>query len=170
MASIEKKAKRDRRARAYRDFVRSLASISQMTHKATASSIFDSLSRARLSERHAASSRLARETLFEEDPGANVPEELSDKVISRYLADAGLVYGGAATDYLLVLDLVRAFKYFRKAAQHCTAAAELATEEGPALLEKSREYKGKANMVRQELAKKSVLRRRWSLGFLARIR
>ena len=158
MAEIEKAAERDRKARAYREFVRSLAVISKV-YEPTASSIFDSLSRAHLHEQHAESTRLARETLFAENPEVGLPEELSDKTISQYLASAGDLYGNAATDYVLISDPVRAYKYFGKAAQHYRGAADLATENGYELLEKAQEYQGKAALVRQQLAKRSILRR-----------
>lgn len=170
MADLDKTAERERKARAYRDLARSLASVSGMVYHPTASSIFDSLSVAQLNERHARSSQLSREVLFQEDPEASLPEELSDKAISEYLANAGDLYGATATDYVLMSDLPRAFKYFRKAAQHCGRAAALGAENGAKLLEKAEEYKEKTVIVRQELARRSIRRRKLSLGFLARLR
>lgn len=165
MADTEKKSERDEKLRAYGDLVKSLAS-----YRPTASSIFESLSKARLDERNATSSRLARTTLFGEDPQAALPEEFSDKVISGYFASAGDLYGAAATDYVVISDLAMAFKYFSKAARHCATAAELGAEDAPELLEKARQYKHTAAIVRHKLARKSILRRRLSLGLLARPR
>ncbi len=163
MAYPEKKAERSRKAAAYREFARSLTG-----DKPSASSIFQSLSGARVNQRHATSSRLARETLFGENPEAALPEELSDKAISQYLADAGSLYGSAATDYVCIADLAMALKYFRKAAKHYSAAAGFATETGAELLERARDYRDKAAIVRQQLAGRSVRRRRCSLGLLKR--
>jgi len=128
------------------------------------------LSQAHLNEQNAASSQLSRDVLFGENPEATVPDELSDATISEYLASAGGLYEGAATDYMLIYDLPRAFKYYRKAAQNCRKAAEFSTEDGPKLLEKAQEYRDKATVIRQQLARKSLRRRRFSLGFLARLR
>ncbi len=170
MADLDKKAQRDRKARAYKDLVRDLASVSRSVYKPTASSIFDCLSQAHLNEQSAESARLSRETLFGENPGASVPEELSDEAISQYLASAGDFYAGAAADYLRISDLPRAYKYFRKAARHGGRAAALAAEDGPKLLQKSQAYQDQAAVVRQELARRSLLRIKWSLGFLTRSR
>lgn len=169
MAGTEKKAERSRKAKAYRHLASTLASVSEV-YQPTASSIFTSLNRARLNERNAESSRLARRTFFQENPGASLPEELTDGAISEYLAEAGDLYGKAATDYVLISDLTLAFKYFRKAAQLCRRSAGLAAEDGAKLLEKAQEYGYKSAMVRQELARRSIQRRRFSLGILGRPR
>jgi hypothetical protein len=81
MTNDQKRADRDRRSRAYQELVRALAGISDV-YCPTASSIFDCLSKAHLSEEYAISSGLSREELFREDRHANVPEELSDNAIS----------------------------------------------------------------------------------------
>ncbi len=167
MPSIQKKAERGRKAKAYRDLVRNLAKVSEI-YQPTASCIFDFLSRAHLNARLAESSQLARGVFFEENPEARLPEELSDEAISDYLANAGNLYGNAATDYVLVSDPVRAFKYFRKAAQHCRRAADFAAEDGTKLLGAAQEYTDKSAIVRQELARRSIRRRRFSLRFLGR--
>jgi hypothetical protein len=169
MVNPEKTAERRRKAEAYRDLVRRLSGVARI-YRPTASSIFDSLSRAQLNERHAESSRLAGETLFRENPEANLPEELSDKAIAQYLASAGDFYGNAATDLILISDLKRAFKYFRKAAECCRRAADVGVEDASPLLEKRQEYLDKAAMVRQALARRRILTRRFGLGFWARLR
>ncbi len=63
-----------------------------------------------------------------------------------------------------------ALKYFRKAAQHYGAAAEFDVETGDELLDRASDYRNKAAIVRQQLARGSVRRRRWSLGLLKRRR
>ena len=170
MANREKKAERDRKAKAYRDFARGLAAGSGQIYRPTATSIFDCVNKARLNEQQAASSRLARKTLFGEDPRADVPEELSDAAISQYLADAATLYAGVATDYMLISDPVRAYQYFSRAARLCATAAEAATNNGSKLLDEALQYKDKASIVRHDLAKRSVRRKRLSLGFLPRLR
>ncbi len=168
MASIQKKAERGRKAKAYRDLVRNLAKVSEV-YNPTASCIFDFLNRAHLNAQLAESSQLARGVFFDENPEARLPEELSDEAISDYLAIAGNLYGNAATDYVLISDPARAFKYFRKAAQHCTRAAGFAAENGSELLEAAQEYTHKSAIVRQEVARRSIRRRRFSLRFLGRL-
>ncbi len=165
MANAEKKIERARNIRARVELVRSLAG-----HRPSSSSILASLQRAHVDEQHAAGSLLAREVLFKEDPQATMPEELSDKVVAEYLANAGEFYAGAATDYLSTSDLLRAYKYFRKAARQFALADELDVENGQTLREKARRYRDRTAMARQELARRSVRRKRWSLGLLGRVR
>jgi hypothetical protein len=169
MINAQKKAIRDRRSGAYRELVRGLAGISDVYHP-TAASIFDCLSKAHLSEKHAISSGLSREELFREDPHASVPEELSDKAISDHLANAASLYGTAAMDSVARSDLVRAFKYFRKAANHFRRAAEFRLPCDAELLKKALDHKEKTAVIRQEVARRSVLRKRLSLGILKRLR
>ena len=169
MATTQKMARRRKKAEAYRELVRGLADLSAIG-KPTSSSIFAGLSKARLSEQHAESSRLARETLFQENPQATLPEELSDKTVSTYLAGAGELYASAAVDYVLISDLPTAFKYFRRASQLFRKAAGMEVEDRAKLLDKVQEYKDKTAIIRQRVASRSIRRRRLSLGILGRLR
>ena len=168
MASTAKETERNRKARAYRDLVKTLASVVAV-YRPTASSIFDLLSKARSREQHARSSLLARIALRGENPGATPPEELSDQTLANYLTQAGTLYGNVANDYISSSDARRAYKYFRKAAQNFAEAAEL-TDGNPELREKARQYLDQAAIVRHGLARKVVRRRRWRLRFLVRRR
>jgi hypothetical protein len=169
MTNDQKTADRDRRARAYRALVRGLARISNI-YCPTASSIFDCLSKAHLNEKNALSSGLSREVLFREDPQANVPEELSDKAISGHLANAASLYGAVATDFVATSDLPKAFKYFRRAAAYFRRAAEIRVPCDAELFKNALDYKEKTAVIRQETARRSLLRNRLSLGFLKRRR
>jgi hypothetical protein len=174
--TTEKRAERRRKAKAYREMLANLADISALC-KPTSSSIFACLSEARLKERSAESSWLTqkelleeRRRLLEEDPRVPVPEELSDEAAVEYLADAGDLYGSAATDYLLIADPLAAFKYYRKAFRLCRMAADMAVEDRSGLSDKAQEYKEKTAVVRLEVASRSMRRRRFSLGLLGRLR
>jgi hypothetical protein len=169
MTDRAKKAAREKRRNAYRDFMRGLTSLSGI-YAPSASSIFDCLKRADLQQQHAMISQLSRDELFREDPQANAPEELSDQAISAYLAAAGGLYGAAATDCLLIVDLRRAFKYFRKAAHDYRRAVALLGPCDCGLSRSAREYQERAAIVRQELARRTLRRKRLSLGLWKRSR
>lgn len=169
MRSAGKKAERDRRTRAYRDLVKSLAGIYEV-HRPTVANIFDCVTKAHLSERNGVSSILSREVLFQEDSQASVPDELSDQAIARHFASAGELYGSAAVDCVLTRQPIRAFKYFRKAAGYTARAARLYIPCDEKLAQKAREYGERAATIRQEVARKTLLRKKLSLGFLGRLR
>jgi hypothetical protein len=169
MVKAGKKAHRDTNATAFRELVRGLASVSDVIAP-TPASIYDCLTKAHLSEKHAVSAMLSREELSREAPEAGVPDELSDKAIAGHFADAAGYYGAAAMDNAATGDLPRAFKYYRKAAIHARRAATLQTPGDAKLLEQAKEYKGKAAIVRQEIARRTLLRKRFSLGILKRRR
>jgi hypothetical protein len=169
MEDIGKKAEREKKSRAYRELLRSLAPLAGV-YVPTSSSVFDCLGKAHLSEQEAISSMLARKSLFREDPSRSAPEELSNGAISAYWANAGDLYGAAATEYVLLSELASAFKCFRKASVQCQQAAELQSPGSSRLLEKLREYKQKAAILRHELARRSLRRKKLSLGLLGRLR
>ena len=128
------------------------------------------LKEARLKERSAESTRLARKTFFQENPEATVSAELSDEEAAAYLADAGDLYGSAAMDYLLIADPAAAFKYYRKAFRLCHKAASMAAADRSELFDKAQQYKEKTAVVRLKVAGRSMRRRRFSLGLLGRLR
>ena len=111
--------------RAYRDLKQSLAGVGIYTP--SAATIFEALSKARLSESYAASSELSRKELFGQTPNAETPEELSDKSISVHLASAARLYAIAAAKCVLIPDPGRAFKYFRRSERLFRRAAQLQT-------------------------------------------
>jgi hypothetical protein len=166
MAPPEKQAERDRRRRAYRELKRSLAGIG--IYAPTASTIFEVLSKARLSESYAASSELSREELFGHVPNADIPDELSDKSISGHLANAARLYSTAAAKCVLIPAPGRAFKYFRRSARLFRRAADLQNPPDYELIKASQASKSKADMARTELARRTLCRRKWSLGLLPR--
>ncbi len=162
MASAEKTAERRRKARAFRNLVRDLARVTQV-YRPTAACILDFLGQAELNARNAEGGRLARAAFYEESPSGTLPEELSDKTISQYLAHAGEFFGNAATDYVLISDYARAYRYFRKAARHYRQAAEIEPQNGSALRKEAERYWAKTAIVRHELARRNIRKRR--LGF-----
>jgi hypothetical protein len=169
MATSEKQAQRERKARAYKNLAKALAELAEM-YAPKASIIFDCLKKADLNERHATSSELARAELVREDPAAAVPEELSDRTLAEYLASAGHLYATAAVDYVLLADLGRAYGCFRKASASCRRAAAFCVNGHAEWAAEAAECREKAALVRQELARRSIRRRTWSLGLLHRLR
>jgi hypothetical protein len=169
MTMAQKMVERNQRYRAYRELAHGLAGISDM-YRPTASSIFDCLCKAQLSEKYAVSSRLSRAELCRDDPQARQPEELSEMAISGHFFHAASLYGAAAIDFVAASDLPRAFKYFRKAAKQFHLAAEFRVPCDGELFQNALDYKEKTAVIRQEIARRSVLRIRLSLGFLKRLR
>ena len=188
MNDLEKTAKRHHRARAYREYVRGMAEFADL-YEPTNARILDCLTMAHLNERNAASGVLSRKELEREDPQAALPGELSDQTLCQYFANAGVLYSDAAIQYVLKADLRRAFKYFRRAAKICTNAAKLQpvregdspifveqksgqspTYAGRDLSEAARWHAERATMVRQELARRSLRRKRLSLGLLGHVK
>lgn len=161
-------AERDAKRRAYQAFVRNVVDIDIFSP--TARSISECLNKARLSEDSATSAELSRRELRREAPEASVPEELSEAAVSAHLTRAANLYAVAATKYVRVPDLSRAFRYFRRAANLCARAAESQTPTRAELLQEASKYKNWAAIIRQEHARKSLRRRRLSLGLLRRRR
>jgi hypothetical protein len=169
MGPSQKRTEKETKSRAYRQLLKDAKGLADIKVR-TASNIFDHLGQAHLNERNADSSLLAREELLRGDPAACVPEELSDKAVARYLASAGELYGEVAIDYLLNSDLPRAFRYLAKASRQYRRASELDPDHDEKLLRQSRAYRENSAAVRHELAKRTLRRRKWSLGLLGRIK
>ena len=168
MADGQKRTDRRGKSKALRELVRNLrASDIRLT---SASAMQECLGRAHANEDLATSSELSREELFREDHQAELPDELSDKVVSQYYANAAGFYEGAALDYVLKADLPRAFKYCHKAAAAYAKATRLASANRCSLSEKALDCKTKLALVRYALAKKNRLRRILSLHCLGRLR
>jgi hypothetical protein len=169
MEDARKTAERQKKVQAYRDLLRSLAPL-EGVYVPDAASVSDCLRKAHLSEQEAVSSMLARQQLSAEEPGRNPPQELSKAAIAAYWANAGELYGAAATEYVLLSEPAGAFKCFRKAAVQCRRAAALGPPDSSRLLEKVQEFRQKAAILRHELARRSLRRRKFSLGLLGRLR
>jgi len=168
MATSEKQVERDRRSRAYKELKKSLAGVG--IYAPTASTLFEVLGKARLSESYAASTELSRDDLFGHALQASVPEELSDKAISGHLANAARLYATAAAKCVLIPDPGRAFKYFRRASRLYRRAAQLQHPPDGEVMDASRRCKEKAALARGEVARRRACRRRWGLGLLRRWR
>jgi hypothetical protein len=169
MTEGTKQAERGRKARAYKELAQGLAGLAEM-YAPTATIIFECLKKADLNERHATSSELARAELLREDPTAAVPDELSDRTLAEYLANAGHLYATAAVDYVLLADLGRAYRCYRQAASSCRRAAALYGNGSAEWATEAADYRANADLVRHELARRSLRRRKWSLGLLHRLR
>ena len=168
MSDVRKEVLRENLSRACGELVARLkASASGVPN---ASQLFALLRAAHLNENNAVSDRLAREQLFRENPAAELPEELSDRAIAQYHASAARLYGDAASAYVLRHDLQRAFKYYRKAAVCYATAAGLGRQADQSCRDAAQDYRERAAALRQHLARKSLLLRRLSLGWLKRRR
>ncbi|MGA2033375.1 MAG: hypothetical protein ABSG68_14050 [Thermoguttaceae bacterium] len=168
MSDVRKEMTREKRSRAFGELAARLkASAGGVPNT---SQLFALLREANLNENNAVSGRLAREQLFRENPATEPPEEFADRAIAQYYVNAARLYGDAASDYVLLTDLNRAFKYYRKASVCYAAAARLRRESDRELQDKAQEYRERAAALRQKLASKDILRRRLSLGWLRRRR
>jgi len=168
--AVEKDDGRLENAKAFREFVRTLRSLSAKVYRITAANILECLQNARLNECNATSTRLAGDVFRQENSEIALPEELSNRTISKYLANAGGYYAAAAMDYVSVSDFRRAFKYFRRASRRCFRAAELDADRGSELWKTANEYANTAAFIRQHVARRSLLRKKLSFGLLARLR
>ena len=164
MPDVSKEVVREKRSRAFGELVAHLkASAGGLSN---ISRLFALLREANLNENNAVSNGLAREQLFRENPAADLPEEFADRAIARYYVNAACLYGDAASDYVLRNDLKRAFKYYRKAAACYATAAGLLCQSDRECRDKAQDYRERAAALRQRLARKGILRRRLSLGWL----
>lgn len=134
------------------------------------SHLYELLREANLNVNNAVSGRLAREQLFRENPAADLPEEFADRTIAQYYASAARLYGQAASAYVLRHDLSRAYKNYRKAAACYLTAAALRCESERECRDKAQDYRERAAVIRQHLARKGILMSRLSLGWLRRRR
>lgn len=163
-----RKADRDAKRKAYQALVRSV--VDSDVFIPTATSIFQCLNKAQLSEDSALSAQLSRQELGREAPEASIPEELSETVVSAQLARAADLYAVAATKYVRIPDLSQAFRYFRRAARIFAKAAEAQTPVRAKSLQDAQTYAIWAAGVRQEHARRCLCRRRLSLGLWRRQR
>lgn len=169
MTDFDKMAQRSRKSRAYKAYVRSLRDFSDI-YAPKPAIIFDCLSQAHLNERNATSGELSREELHRQDPQAELPGELSNRAIRKYYFNAATCYGDAAIHCVLGSDLRRAFKYFRKAAKLCGRGTDCPADCSAEVAVSAQQFRENAAMVRHELARRSILRKRLSLGLLGRLR
>lgn len=160
----------DRKAnrKAYQALVQSVAD--DDVFSPTAASIFECLSKARLSEDSASSAELSRQELGREAPAASIPEDLSAAAVAVQLSRAARLYAVAATKYVRLPNRSQAFRYFRRAAALFSRAARAQTPPTAELVQASRTYAIWAARVREEHARRSLCRRRLSLGLLRRQR
>lgn len=168
MSDVRKVMLREKMSRAFGELMARLKS--SASGVPNSSQLFALLRAADLNENNAVSDRLAREQLYRENPMADLPEELTDRAIARYHVDAARLYGDAASACVLRNDLHRAFKYYRKAAVCYATAAGLRCESDGECQNQARDYRERAVVLRQNLARKSLLKRRLSLGWLRRRR
>jgi hypothetical protein len=168
MLDVRKERIRKKRSCAFHELVAHLKGPARGV--SNASGLFAILREADLHEKNAVSNRLAREQFLRENPTAELPEEFEDGAIAQYYVHAASLYGAAAADYVLRNDLSRAFKYYRKAATCYAIAARLRRESEGEYSNKSQDYRECAAAIRQTLARKDILRKRLSLGWLRRRR
>jgi hypothetical protein len=159
MARKDKRAEREARCQAYRALCKELAEHGIYTPSAT--SIFEVLGKARLSESYASSTKLSRDDLVQHSAEAVVPEELSDNAISDHLVHAARLYATAASKCAVIPDPRRAFKYFRRAAGLLRRAAGLRSPPDQEAAEGACRCREKAAMARAVVAKRRSCRRRW---------
>lgn len=167
MAWISKRTDRAARSRAYRQLVKSAARDSAFS---TASSIFDCLSIARTNENCAHSAELLRAKALTEGAGGQLPEELSFVAISQYYVKAARLYASAGSKCICSTDRSRPFTYYRRAARCMRRAVALQSPGSDEFVGESQEYAARTAIFRQEHARRSLCRRRLSLGLLRRTR
>ena len=163
-----RRADRNAKRKAYQALVRSIVDVDVFSP--TPRSIFECLSKARLTEDSASSAALSRQELSREAPEAAVPDELSETAVSAQLARAANLYAVAAAKYVRIPDLSQAFRYFRRAARIFAKAAESPTPMRAQWLEAAQTYTIWTDRVRQEHARRCLCRRRLSLGLVRRQR
>lgn len=166
MANGRKKNERAERARAYRELAKSIGEANVFP---TASSIFDCLNMARTNENCAQSAVLLRAEAVREGAEEPLPDELSFRVVSQYLTKAARLYATAGSKCVQSGDLARAYGYYRRAREGLRRAVALHPP-GTELLGDLHEYSHRTAILRQEHARKSLCRRRLSLGILRRER
>ncbi len=133
-------------------------------------SILNCLNEARLNEKKAMSAERSREKLRSEVPLADPPPECSGETIAGYYRQAARMYEAAATYAVLQHDLYRAFKRFRKAAKCGGRCEELLSCGDSELLVALEDYRAKTAVIRYEIARRSVRRKKLTLGLSRRLR
>jgi len=163
MRDVDKYSVREVKSRAYADYARSVEETFTW-FLTTPANIFECLSQARLNENNAASAERSREMLRLEVPPLDPPPEFSDQTIAKYYLQAARMYEAAATYAVLQHDLRRAFKRFRKAAKCGGRCDELLVHGDPEVRAAVADYREKTALVRYELARRSVRRKKLTLG------
>ena len=169
MHHTDKYAARWMRSKAYADYAR----VVEETFKrfmTTPVDVFACLTEARLNEKNAVCAERLRETLRLEEPQADPPAELSSQAVAKYYLQAARMYEAAATYAVLLGDLCRAFKRFRKAAKCGQRCNELLACGDPEILAAVKDYREKTALIRGEIARRSVRRRRLTFGLGRRLR
>ncbi|MGA2253165.1 MAG: hypothetical protein ABSG53_00760 [Thermoguttaceae bacterium] len=123
-----------------------------------------------MNERNAASAERSREMLRVEVPPVDPPPEFSEQTIAKYYLQAARMYEAAATYAILQHDLCRAFKRFRKAAKCGGRCDALLVCGDPEVLAAVEDYREKTALIRYEIARRSVRRKRLTLGLGGRLR
>ena len=169
MRNIDKYSVRQVKSRAFANLARGVEET--FTWLAT-TPIFlhDCLCQASLNEKSAAAAERSREMLRLEVPPVTPPPEVSDETIAKYYLQAARMYEVAGTYAVLQDDLCRAFKRFRKAAKCGSRCEELAACDNPEVLAAVEEYRKKEALIRYEIARRSVRRRKLTFGLGSRLR
>jgi hypothetical protein len=155
---------RSQKARALREFIRSIRSVTAKIYQISADDILKCLQKARLHESDVPEACLAGKAFSEDGMTSVACGPSCNSMASSHLATAAHCYAAVAVHSVAISDLARAFRYYRRAAHHCRAAAEMDVADGK-LLEAASEYAYRAATLRQHLAKKRILRRklRWAI-------
>jgi hypothetical protein len=169
MRGIDKYSARKVKSTAYATYARSVAETFTW-FMTTPVGIFDCLTQARTNEKSAVSAERSREMLSLEVPPVDPPPECSDQAIAKYYRQAARMYEAAATYAVLQHDLCRAFKRFRKAARCGARCDELLARSDPDVLAAVKDYREKTALIRHEIARRSVRRKRLTLGLGRRLR
>lgn len=169
MRDFTKYSVRQMKSRAYANFARCVEETVAWSIR-TSVDIFDCLSRASLNEKNAVSAERSREMLRQETPAADPPPELSNQTIAKYYREAARMYEAAATYAVRQHDLCRALRRYRKAAQCGDRCNELLACGDPEVLAAAENHREKAALIRYEIARRSVWRKKLTLGLASRLR
>ncbi len=169
MRDIDKYSARQAKARAYANFARCVEETVAWFMR-TPVDVFDCLSQARLNEKSAASAEQSREAIRLEVPPVDPPPEVSDQTIAKYYRQAARMYEAAATYAVRQHDLCRAFKRFRKAAKCGGRCDELLAGGDREVLAAVQDYREKTALIRYEIARRSIRRKKLTLGLGGRLR
>jgi len=169
MRAIDKHSARLLKSKAYADFLRRVKE-TYTWFMTTPVSIFNCLSQARLNEKSAAAAERSREMLRLETPPVEPPPELSDQTIAKYYLQAARMYEAAAIYSVLRQDLCRAFKRFRNAARCGGRCDEFLVRSDPETPSAAEDYREKTALLRYEIARRSVRRKKLTLGLGGRLR
>jgi len=160
---------RSEKARALREFIRSIRSVTAKLYQNSADEILQSLQKARLNENDLRQACLTEDAFLGGHVGWSVCRPACSVAAAAHHSTAARCYAAAAVNSVALSDLDRAFKYFRRAARHCHAAAEISRDDRR-LWEAASEYAFRAATLRQHLAKRRLLRRKLKRVVPARFR